>query len=219
MRDKTSLSIRNNVKSYQTIGDGHEHRAKQVFAPNHPVKHIHPCICDLTEEQKKRIIEHQRKLLKAQLQYEERIKELHKELEEQNLSLSAREREAAEEKEFYGDEYTMVGRKRKRKKRSARRASMISLGVRTVINSTKPPLIEVKHNETSKLRKLNVTYCKPKKPPLSAVRLISYGKSPIIPVRSTKSFELRAEESIKKYEKLKLLEDDRPRFITPVLYL
>lgn len=230
MRDKTSLSVKKNVKLYQALGDGPnrddrdgrrgaEADGTQTATPlGHPAKHIHPCICDLSDAQWKRIREHRRKVLEAQERYEARLRGIQEELEWQLLAAEELERAQAEEKEFYGDEYQMVGKKRKRLKRSARRASMVSLGVRQVIDSRKPPRIPVKYNEASIRRKLVYpAYCGKKMIPLTPVRSISYEKNPIIPVRLTRSFKLRVGEGVKKQEKLKALEDHRQRFITAFL--
>ena len=89
MRDKTSLSFRQNVKSLQTIGDGPqrptEHDGLRGVADVLTTKHIHPCVCDLSTEQLKRVQAHRRKLLEAQQRYEARIRRIYEELERHEL--------------------------------------------------------------------------------------------------------------------------------------
>lgn len=125
-------------------------------------RHIHPCVCDLTKAQRKKIEKYLNERLRMQMRFEKRIKEIEEEL--RRLAEEEEERRQREEleKELYDDEYEMVGGQRRRKKRSARRVSMISLGVRQVINWRKEPKIAVKYTKTYELRRANPTYCKPK---------------------------------------------------------
>ncbi|KAL6952116.1 hypothetical protein U1Q18_051148 [Sarracenia purpurea var. burkii] len=130
--DKDDDQLEDGVKAVGEEGDGDEMREK---------KHIHPCVCD---------IDKRRWGVITQIEEEYRL------AEEAELE---RRRQAEEEMELYGDEYDQSGAHPKRKKRSARRASMVSLGVKQIINWRKSPKIKVKFNKTSALRRENPTYC------------------------------------------------------------
>jgi hypothetical protein len=176
-------------------------------------RHIRPCICDLTESAKRRIAAHTKlkealysKLVKRKAEIEEEIRRKEEEAKE-------REREKAEQKELFGDEYEMQDGQKKRKKRSARRASMVSLGVRQVINWKKEPRIQVVFNRTWKVRHDNSRYCNKIHYGVPVVELVDYKKAPIVNVRDTHAFELRQRINTKYKDWLIASEDKRPPFI------
>lgn len=180
------------------------------------VRHIHPCICDLTQKQRDRINAYLNKKRRMQLKFEKRVREIEEELariEEERLE---REREALEQEELFGDEYEIIGKKRKRKKRSARRASMVSLGVKQLINWRKDPRIAVKTTLASDLRKKYTTYCGIHEYPLSPPRPVDFHREPLIKIRSTETSEKRSKVNIEKKQQLMESEDKRPRFETKV---
>lgn len=183
--------------------------------PCKPKRHIHPCICDLTQKQKDRIAHFLQERQRNQLAYEKRVREIEEELERLEEERLAKERELQEQEELFGDEYEVVGKKKKRKKRSARRASMVSLGVKQVINWKKPPKIEVKYTAASNLRKEFTSYCGLTECPPDSPVPIDYRKEPNIPIRATNTFTLRSGVNIKLKEHLINSEDKRPRFVTP----
>ncbi|KAK7590651.1 hypothetical protein V9T40_002264 [Parthenolecanium corni] len=178
-------------------------------------RHIHPCICDLTKSQRKRIKKHLDHRALMHRKYENRIAEIEEEfarLEEERLE---RERELEEQQELFGDEYELVGKKKKRKKRSARRASMVSLGVKQVINWRKGPKIQVKMTKASTLRKEYASYCGHRTIPETPWKHITYGEEPAVKVRVTKAFSLRLKSNQNKLKYLLDHEDKKPRFVLP----
>lgn len=184
------------------------------------VKHIHPCICDLSKRQRANIEQFLKERQEAQQRYERRVQEIEEEIRLAEEAEQQRLRELEAEKEFYGDEYEIEGLKRKRKKRSARRASMVSLGVKQVINWRKPPKIEVRFTRTSNLRMPSATYCKPPLPPLPEIRPVDIDfEAPEIPIRTNRAVELRLKfikSHIKMLQKqeIKVKYPDRPPFVT-----
>ncbi|XKL68119.1 hypothetical protein PGB90_003610 [Kerria lacca] len=175
-------------------------------------KHIHPCICDLTDKQKMRIEKFLHDKQTMQLKYERRVREIEEELARAEEERLEREREIQEQEELFGDEYEMLGKKKKRKKRSARRASMVSLGVKQIINWRKEPRIKLKPNVTSTLRKKYTSYCGKLTIPLSPIVSIDYHKEPDIAIRTTVTSDKRSMVNIAKKNYLIENEDKRPLF-------
>lgn len=177
-------------------------------------KHIRPCICDLTKQQRARIKAHLDARHSLHVKYAKRLKEIEEELERLEAERLEREQELEEQESLFGDLYEMVGKKKKRKKRSARRASMVSLGVKQIINWRKPPRHQVKMNKTSNLRKEYTSYCGIIEHPESPFGEVDYRKEPIIPIRTTLSFELRSKVNLIRKNELIKREDNRRPFIT-----
>lgn len=178
-------------------------------------KHIHPCICDLTTQQRQRIeafLAHKREMHRKYMKRVAQIEEELARLEEERLE---RERELQEQEELFGDEYELVGKKKKRKKRSARRASMVSLGVKQVINWRKEPRIKVKPTTASALRGKYTSYCGRHEIPLSPIGHIDFHKEPALAIRTTLASDLRSKFNIDKKEWLIEHEDKRKIFETP----
>lgn len=184
-------------------------------AQDKKTKHIHPCVCDLTQQQRKRIDAHLQFKRHMQRKYQQRVKEIEVELARLEEERLERERELQEQEELFGDEYELVGKKKKRKKRSARRASMVSLGVKQVINWHKPPRIEVKSTTASALRKKYTSYCGRHTLPLSPIRPIDFHKEPTLAIRTTVASDLRSKVNISKKEWLIQHQDKRKIFETP----
>ncbi len=178
-------------------------------------KHIHPCVCDLSKKQKERIAAFLKHKKEMQIKYEKRVKEIEAELARLEEERLERERELQEQQELFGDEYEVVGKKKKRKKRSARRASMVSLGVKQVINWRKAPRIEVKPTTASSLRKKYTAYCGRIPYPPSPQKPVDFHKKPDIEIQATLTSELRSKVNISKKEYLIKTEDKRPLFQTP----
>ncbi|KAK7579948.1 hypothetical protein V9T40_000577 [Parthenolecanium corni] len=178
-------------------------------------RHIHPCVCDLTKRQRETIEKHLHHKRYMQRKFEKRVKEIEEELERLEEERLERERELQEQQELFGDEYEVVGKKRKRKKRSARRASMVSLGVKQVINWKKEPRIEVKPTKASRLRKEYSSYCGRVEFPLSPIIEIDYKKEPEVAIRATVTSSARAKVNIEKKEYLTKYEDKRKIFEIP----
>lgn len=178
-------------------------------------KHIHPCICDLDARRRAKIDAFLKRKSDQQIKYEKRVKEIEEELERLEEERLARERELREQQELFGDEYEVVGKKKKRKKRSARRASMVSLGVKQVINWKKQPKYKVKHTVSSNLRKEYTAYCGLNQCPESPPRPIDYLKEPNVPIRATHTFEIRTKTNVTFKQFLIDSEDKRPPFVTP----
>lgn len=180
-----------------------------------PARHIHPCVCDLTFSARKRVTDFRSKRRDFLSRYDHRvheIEELAKKMEQMRLDA---EREAKEHKELYEDEYEMIGTKRKRKKRSARRASMVSLGVRTLIKWKKEPLIPVKYTRAWNLRRDNSAYCGEKKYPLPLIVDMNIKKEPLIPVRDTQAYILRSNLNVVRRHQAEIdAHDPHPYFIT-----
>lgn len=178
-------------------------------------RHIHPCVCDLTQQQRKKIDTHIRHRRHMQSKFEKRVKEIEEELARLEEERLERERELQEQQELFGDEYELVGKKRKRKKRSARRASMVSLGVKQVINWKKEPRIKVQPTKASKLRSEYSSYCGRVEFPLSPIAEIDYKKEPEVAIRETVTSSARAKINIEKKKYLVKHEDKRKIFETP----
>ncbi|XKL63742.1 hypothetical protein PGB90_006106 [Kerria lacca] len=192
-------------------------------SPNIPmkmkkIKHIHPCICDLTSIQRKRISDHDRKIHLAKRKYEKRIKEVETELTLAKEAQLEKERELREQQELFGDEYEMVGTKKKRKKRSARRASMVSLGVKQVINWRKEPRIKVKMSRSSTLRMQHSSHCGKNPFEMSPIRKVHFEESPKIPVRMTRTFSLRIDFDQQRKQGASIKINRKPSFVIPSLY-
>lgn len=178
-------------------------------------RHIHPCICDLSKSQRKRIKAHLDHKALMHRKYDNRIREIEDELARLEEERLERERELEEQQELFGDEYELVGSKKKRKKRSARRASMVSLGVKQVINWRKEPKIKVKMTKSSTLRKEYASYCGRRPIPETPWKHITYGGEPTVKVRVTKAFSLRLKSNQSKVKYLLDHEDKKPRFVLP----
>ncbi len=181
-------------------------------------KHIHPCACDLTKRQRDKILQHLQEKLRAQLRFEKRVREIEEEIRRLQEEEEERRKQEELERELYGDEYEMDGDKKKRKKRSARRASMVSLGVKQIINWKKSPKIKVRYTKTFELRKANPTYCKPKEDFLAMPGAINILDTPEGEVRETRTSEMRADFNKKllidrKKKRLILKYPDRPEFV------
>lgn len=196
-------------------------RAAEERARRKPAaKHIHPCVCDLSKRQRANIEQYLRQRQSAQQRFERRVHEIEEEIRLAEEAEQQRLRELEAEKEFYGDEYEMEGSKRKRKKRSARRASMVSLGVKQVINWRKPPKVEVRFTRTSNLRATRATYCKPPLPPLPEIGPVEVDfEQPEIPIRTTRTVELRLKFvknhiEMAQQRRVKVKYPDRPPFVT-----
>lgn len=177
-------------------------------------RHIHPCICDLSKQVKQKVAKYLQRKSQMQDKYATRVKEIEEELariEEERLET---EREAQEQDELFGDEYEVVGKKKKRKKRSARRASMVSLGVKQVINWRKQPKNPVKYNLASELRSKSRSYCGIQVYPLTPVQEINFRKSPSLAVRSTWASTSRSKTNAGKKESLSKTDNKVP-FVTP----
>lgn len=181
--------------------------------PKREIKHIHPCICDLSASQRHRIRTHVQKTKKFENRLVERLEEIDLERIALEEEIRRKEAEELEQQELFGDQYEVIGKKKKRLKRSARRASMVSLGVKTVINWRKSPKIKVKYNKVSELRRSHSSYCGERPNIESPVKNIGFENSPRIPVRITKTTVLRTETNLRKKEDLLKMEDKRPRFI------
>lgn len=181
-------------------------------------RHIHPCVCDLTDQARKRIKEHNEHEANQQKKFEQRVREIEEQLAKLEEERLEREHELQEQQDLFGDEYELVGKKKKRKKRSARRASMVSLGVKQVINWKKEPRIKVRYNYTYKLRSENPKYCNYRKYKLTPVKSIHFKRTPAIPVRETKANSLRAKVNGLKCEDLLAKEDKRPLFLSAFWY-
>lgn len=177
-------------------------------------KHVHPCICDLTTRQRDKIKTYLNERTTMKKKYESRLKEIEDELTRMEEDRRAKERELQEQEQLFGDEYEIVGKKKRRKKRSARRASMVSLGVKQVINWKKPPRYPVKHTKASDLRKDYTSYCGRIAHPESPIGHVDYRKEPEIPVKINRSFEIRSKVNLQTKNELIKREDNRPRFVT-----
>lgn len=177
-------------------------------------RHIRPCICDLDSTIKKRVAEHHKLVQRRQLKFEKRVREIEAELARLEEERLEREREQQEQEELFGDEYELVGKKKKRKKRSARRASMVSLGVKQVINWKKDPRLPVKYNQTYMLRHDYTAYCGRRPYPPSPVIGVDFRKEPTFKVRETISSNLRTKTNLGKKNDLIQKDDKRPRFET-----
>lgn len=189
-------------------------------------KHIHPSICNITKRQQKVIEDYLKNRRLWQQKFEKRMQELEEEQRRIAEEEAKRLRELEEEKELYADEYEMKGQRKKRKKRSARRASMVSLGVKQVIAWKKSPRIPVKVTRTSNMRMNNTTYCRPSQILLLPVRPVLLRiEGPQIPVRETTTAQLRS-KYIKKQKKeieeknVSLIKyPTRPRFAIGISHL
>lgn len=182
------------------------------------VRHIHPCICDLSDEAKLRISAHQKAKAELHQKYVTRRAEIEVEKEHREELRREREREKREQQELFGDEYEVVGEKKKRKKRSARRASMVSLGVRQVINWRKEPKLKVILNKTWYLRNENTRYCGQITYSLPELEDVDFRKEPLIPIRSTRAYMLRYNANHEYKDKLIAAEDKRPPFLIDVCW-
>lgn len=207
----TRSCARRNKGQDDEIADGEQLR---------PTKHIHPCICDLSKRQRANIEQFLKDRRAAQQRYERRVQEIEEEIRLAEEAEQQRLRELEAEKEFYGDEYEIEGTKHKRKKRSARRASMVSLGVKQIINWRKPPKMEVHYTRTAKLRMTSTTYCKPPLPELPEIRPVDVDfAEPELPIRTNRTVELRLKfvkshfETVAK-QQVKVKYPDRPPFVT-----
>lgn len=176
------------------------------------VRHIHPCICDLSTKAQARIKAHIRERELFEMRHTKRLESIDAELRAIEDEIARRQQEEEEQQELYADKYEMVGKKKKRMKRSARRASMVSLGVKQVINWKKSPRIKVRHNQVSSLRKNFTAYCGDRPIPLREIKKIGFEQSPKIPVRITKAASVRGEFNAKKRQFLIDNEDKKPPF-------
>lgn len=177
-------------------------------------RHIRPCVCDLDPVIKKRVAEHHKLVQNRQLKFEKRVREIEAELARLEEERLEREREQQEQEELFGDEYEVVGKKKKRKKRSARRASMVSLGVKQVINWKKQPRHPVKYNQTYYLRHDYTAYCGTRPYPPSPIMDVDFKKEPTLKVRETIYSILRTKTNLEKKNDLIQKDDKRPRFET-----
>lgn len=178
-------------------------------------RHIRPCLCDLSISIRKKVskfLAHKAHMIRK---HEKRVKEIEEELARIEEARLEAEREKQEQEELFGDEYEVVGKKKKRKKRSARRASMVSLGVKQVINWRKQPRIAVKFNLTSEMRTKYQSYCGQRDYPLTPIQEINYHKTPNIAVRMTWASTSRLKTSADKKESLSKAEDKKRPFQTP----
>lgn len=177
-------------------------------------RHIHPCVCDLSPQAIQRIQEFTDKKKALYQKFVQRKAEIEEELRQKELERQEREREKSEQKELFGDEYetTEEGLK-KRKKRSARRVSMVSLGVRQVINWKREPRVPVKYNVVWKLRYENSRYCAKQVFVLPCPEEIDWKKEPAIPIRLTVGSKRRQDMSHELKNKLIEAEDKRTPFI------
>ncbi|KAK7582111.1 hypothetical protein V9T40_013556 [Parthenolecanium corni] len=181
-------------------------------------KHIHPCVCDLTKAQREKIEKYLNERLRMQMRFEKRIKEIEEEL--RRLAEEEEERRQREEleKELYADEFEMVGHRMRRKKRSARRVSMVSLGVKQVINWWKEPKIAVKYTKTYELRRANPTYCKPRvsinlvPKPIQSVTNVSFRHNRTSELRAKFNKDLREVVNKTEYRKY----PNRPEFVLKI---
>lgn len=184
-------------------------------------KHIHPCVCDLEPDVKRRIRDRRNKIQEARGRFQVRLAAFEEELRLREEERLKKEQEQKDMEELYQDQYSMVGRKRTRKKRSARRMSMVSLGIKTVINWRKE--VSIKENKTSELRKqFGTTYCNERYIPLPLIKNIPIPSTPKIPVRSNRAIQLRKDENLRKFnEMLRRLELEAQKnkvpFVVPVL--
>ena len=195
--------------------EGNVPRAAPPKSPRVAAQHIGPHICDLTEEQKKRIAEFRRRKKAEQDKLIRRMREVEEALARLEEIRNARLRENEELEEFYGDRYELVRGRKKRLKRSARRASMVTLGVKQRIMWWKEPEIAVIYNHAYKLRHENNTYCATHSYELPHPRAVNYGKPPLIPVHINRTFAGRAGVNLEKKERLRAeLDDPRPLFVT-----
>lgn len=182
------------------------------------VRHIHPCVCDLQPVQRKRIVVHNKRAKQMHQKFEHRVVEIEETLARRGDERLDAEREEEKHEELYGEKYEMVGGKKKRKKRSARRVSMMSLGVKQVINWRKGGNVGFKVNKTFLLRSEHSVYCdrKPSQEPLIKVR--QYNQLPKFPVRVTRTLSLRSEINSEKVKATIENEDKRPLFVTTHYY-
>lgn len=197
------------------MGEGIEEEELSKDEESKIRKHIHPCVCDLSKTQRRRIKKHLDHKALMHRKYEHRIIEIEEELARLEEERLEQEREQEEQQELFGDEYELVGSKKKRKKRSARRASMVSLGVRQVINWRKGPKIQVKTTKASALRKEYAAYCGRRPLPETPWKKITYGAEPTAKVRTTKAFSLRLKSNQIKVKYLLDHEDKKRRFDLP----
>lgn len=177
-------------------------------------KHIHPCVCDLPLATRKRIAEHNKRIREKQTKFDRRIQEIQEELARLEEERLEKERELQEQDELFGDEYELVGKKKKRKKRAARRASMVSLGVKQIISWKKPPKVPIKFNLTWNLRRSYSAYCGKRLYPPSPLMVVDFKMEPAIRVRDTTSFRMRSKINSEKKTDLIRRDDKRPRFVT-----
>lgn len=178
-------------------------------------RHIRPCLCDLSPRIKQKVSNYLKYKAHMIRKHEKRVKEIEEELARIEEARLEAEREKQEQEELFGDEYEVVGKKKKRKKRSARRASMVSLGVKQVINWRKQPRIAVKFNMTSEMRTKYQSYCGTRDYPLTPIQEINYHKTPNIAVRMTWVSTSRLKISENKKESLSKAEDKKRPFETP----
>ncbi len=205
------LSDEWSTEALQKLAEEKKHKA---------TKHIHPCICDLPKQRKAAIEQFLKEKRIAQQKFQNRVLEIEEEIRLAEEREAERLRELEAEKEFYGDEYEMEGKKKKRKKRSARRASMVSLGVKQVINWRKSPRIQVRYTRTSNMRAHSSTYCKPPFPPLPEIKSLNVNlDGPDIPIRATRTVELRTRRARQvvaslREQEVKVKYPKRPPFVT-----
>ena len=177
-------------------------------------RHIHPCVCDLTESAKRRVAAYTKAKSDMRQKFVLRKHQIEEELKQKELERLEREREKSEQKELFGDEYEMTEEGlRKRKKRSARRVSMVSLGVRQVINWKKEPRVPVKYNTVWKLRHDNTRYCAKRIFLVPCPEEIDWKREPAIPVRFTSGSKLRRDFNQVIKTKLIQMEDKRRPFV------
>lgn len=179
-------------------------------------KHIHPCICDLTKAQRNRIDSHLRDQSEEQSKFLDRLQQIEQEVRLLEQEAEQKELDCQVEYELMGDLSSCLP-KRKPKKAFARRLSMVSLGIKQVINWRKPPKIGVKYNRVFELRKDNTKYCKGSPATSEEHREIVISEVVEFPV--TKASQLRKrynEKWIEEYNKqqdVKGKYPNRPEFV------
>lgn len=127
-------------------------------------KHIHPCVCDFTAKQRERIENHVRERAEEQFRFETRVNQIEEQIRMVEEEAEERRREKERDRELWAEHYVTDEKGRKHKKKSVRRVSMVSLGVRQFIDWKKSPKLTVRYNRVFELRKANRTYCKPATP-------------------------------------------------------
>lgn len=177
------------------------------------VKHIHPCVCDLTQKQRERIDDYIRARNEERARFINRVNQIDQEirmLEEEKLQ------EQELDRELWDEVYEADDKERCMVRRITRKVSMVSLGMKPVINWKKPPLLDVKYNKVFELRKANTIYCKPPSSVTITEKPIRLGE---FRVSMTKAAQLRSEfnrSQIEKYNEeaqKKIKYPNKPEFI------
>lgn len=189
------------------------------------MKHIHPCVCNLQPNQRKRIVSHKKKVKKLRAKFRQRVNEI----EETLGTMEAEQRQTEQENHNPGntdtdrdsesDKFEEVKEKKSPKKRITRKVTMQSLGVIQVVNPRKTGTVKFSVNKTYLLRRENSAYCGRKVQPTPPPKVAPvYHKLPKNPIRMTRTYVLRSERNVEKVKDLIAKEDKRPLFVTTHYY-